>query len=133
MRNSTVRGVRGKVEIPDSPLPELSMMDILQERIKIADQLIALKDLPETVRLAEQMKARALAEIQELITAEPATVTEATAAVYGGIEAHVSASYGQAGEELGTRWIVSGGGPYEIAIGGISSPSWWNSITEEPF
>jgi hypothetical protein len=47
------------------------------------------------------------------------------------IEAHTSAVYGQAGEELGTHWIISGGEGLDLSEG--STPTWWNSITEEPF
>ncbi len=109
---------RGKIEMPDSPLPELSRLDILQKTIREADRIIELGDLPEHIRLAEQMKARAQAEIQELVNAD--------------IEAHTSAAYGQAGEELGTRWIMSGGEPYEI-VNGVSRPAWFENQSEIPF
>ena len=101
---------RGKIEVPDTPLPKLSRMDILQKTIREADLLIALHDLPTIIQKAKDVKARALAEIQELITGEPETVTEATAAVYG--------EYDLLNAEI---------------IDGVSSPSWWNSITAEPY
>ena len=48
------------------------------------------------------------------------------------IEANVSAVFMQAGPELGTRWIVSGGQPYEITDG-VSSPAWFDQQEELPF
>ncbi len=74
---------RGSVEMPDSPLPELSRMEILQAKIEHADRLIALGNLPTVIRLAQDMKARAQAEIQQMVDAEPPTVTQAVSVAYG--------------------------------------------------
>jgi hypothetical protein len=115
MKNSTVRGARGNL---DNVPFEFTRLEQLKSDLSVANMLIALKDLPTIVARGQEWRAKVEAEIKAI---------EADS-----LEARTSAEYGQAGEELGTCFIISGGEPFEINAG-ISIPSWWNSITEEPF